>query len=45
MDYTRTCIKVGVDLALVDAGWESEILVEQRGILEWKRSRPKDLEW
>ena len=40
----KSLLKVGVDAALADAGWEPETFIE-RGVFEWERQRSNDLEW
>ncbi|KIM40967.1 hypothetical protein M413DRAFT_28071 [Hebeloma cylindrosporum] len=41
----ESILKVGVDAALNEAGWETEAFVERGGIFEWERSREEDMSW
>ncbi|RDB14720.1 Radical S-adenosyl methionine domain-containing protein 2 [Hypsizygus marmoreus] len=41
----RSILDVGVQVALQDAGWETETFIDRGGIFEWKRPRPEEFAW
>ncbi|GLB38710.1 putative radical SAM superfamily protein [Lyophyllum shimeji] len=41
----RSILKVGVQTALQDAGWETETFIERGGIFEWERKQSEELSW
>lgn len=41
----ESILKVDVDDALREAGWQREVFVQRGGVYEWERDRSTDMEW